>query len=230
MYCLNRSFATVHLPQVSGQEHAETHLSFLASILEPLVDGYWLVCSSLLLLPEATTQGTSGELYLLVVVGRERGNTWGGGEGTCGEREGTCEGLRWVGGGEAEIGGERLRKSCFMCAEADLLTQLHKTAQIKASKGLLTRGNEHTHTSPLQAGKVLLISLSLSLLPPSLSPFPSPTAPPPVESCSMDTLRNSLKILQDLNVLVAVGSSGALKVGNTSRLVDIIKILTRLRS
>ena len=174
------------------------------------MDGYWLVCSSLLLLPEATTHEMSGQLVCVCL--RRWGKRWS----MCGEI------YRWEGGRVRE--GQMIGKSCFMCTEADLLTQLHKTAQIKASKGLLTRGNEHTHTH--------LSSLSRefphhSL---SLSPFPSPTAPPPVESCSMDTLRNSIKILQDLNVLVAVGSSGTLKVGNTSRLVDIIKTLTRLRS
>lgn len=44
----------------------------------------------------------------------------------------------------------------------------------------------------------------------------------------MDTLRNSLKILHDLNVLVPA-PNGMVKVANSNRLVDIVENLTRLR-
>ena len=56
-----------------------------------------------------------------------------------------------------------------------------------------------------------------------------------VESCSADTLRNAVKVLQDLEVLVPVRSGDraqdqALRVANSNKLVDIIKHLTLLRS
>jgi hypothetical protein len=59
--------------------------------------------------------------------------------------------------------------------------------------------------------------------------------PSTVESCSTDTLRNAVKVLQDLDVLVP-GQSGdrtqdqALRVANTNRLVGVVKNLTLLRS
>jgi glycerol-3-phosphate O-acyltransferase 1/2 len=50
------------------------------------------------------------------------------------------------------------------------------------------------------------------------------------ESCSTDTLRNAVKILQDREVLVPAHTSPALKVSNSNHLVNIIKQLTLLRS
>ncbi|CAI8002496.1 hypothetical protein GBAR_LOCUS3411 [Geodia barretti] len=58
-----------------------------------------------------------------------------------------------------------------------------------------------------------------------------------VESCSSDTIRNAIKILQDRQVLVpAQNGDGStphtqsLEVANSNLLVDIIKQLTLLRS
>lgn len=55
-----------------------------------------------------------------------------------------------------------------------------------------------------------------------------------MESCSLDTLRNAVKMMQDMEVLVPVDNkeSGpvnhALRMANSNRLVDIIKKLTFL--
>ena len=54
----------------------------------------------------------------------------------------------------------------------------------------------------------------------------------PVESCSSDTIRNAVKILQDLEVLVPVrngDSNISLTVANSDHLVEIIRELSLLR-
>ena len=58
-----------------------------------------------------------------------------------------------------------------------------------------------------------------------------------VESCSSDTIRNAIKILQDRQVLVpaqngdgSTPQTQSLEVANSNLLVDIIKQLTLLRS
>lgn len=54
-----------------------------------------------------------------------------------------------------------------------------------------------------------------------------------VESCSSDTLKNAVKMMQDMEVLMPVDKDSvphnqALRMANSNRLVDIIKKLTLL--
>ena len=104
------------------------------------------------------------------------------------------------------------------------MAQVQSVAKAKAVKGQLSRGlhtHAHTHTrthAHTHTHTHTVIDFLLHI----------------VESCSSDTLKNAIKTLQDMEVLVPVrnGDTGnqTLRVGNSNRLVDIIKQLTLLRT
>ena len=183
-------------PQLSGHVGVQAQLCLLSSVLEPLVESYWLVATQLLLTmtpPHTSAPHLSGQ----------------------------CMHLRTP---PVSV------SACKSSAEPELVTQLQKTAEGKAKKGLLSRGITLYYITTARP-------LSPALHP--LPPLPRPSSPPlslPVESSSSETLRNSVKMLRDLDVLVPVqngdtiAQNQALRVANSNRLVDIIKKLTLLRS
>ena len=93
-------------PQLSGHAGVQAQLCLLSSVLEPLVESYWLVATQLLLTmtpPHTSAPHLSGQ----------------------------CMHLRTP---PVSV------SACMSSAEPELVTQLQKTAEGKAKKGLLSRG------------------------------------------------------------------------------------------
>ena len=57
----------------------------------------------------------------------------------------------------------------------------------------------------------------------------SPSPPLPVESCSMDTLRNAVKVFTDMEV-VSYRNGSVLHIQDSSRLIEIAENIAQFKS